>query len=614
MGKIFHTGLAIAFYFLGTALLFAQGNRCATIQPFCAGDKQYVFPNSHPGNSSEYFAETGPNYGCLGDQPFPAWYFMKVGESGNLIFDIVQSENADGSGNLYDVDFVVWGPFNVQDEICGGSALSANRIVDCSFEDFAIERMTIPNAQEDQIYVVLLTNYSQQPGYISLQQINASSGGSTDCSIVGSALGPDQQICGDIEVVLDATNEQATEYKWYILNETTGNYEQLPGESGPTLTVNETGNYQVTVYNEDLDSEASDDVFIEFFDLPEANEPSPVFGCLQGGNYVFDLFKTEEELIGQNSGTYLLNFYLSQADYETGNSIPNPSNFTAAGEQLIFATIIDEETGCESLPVDLELRILTDPDLNIDPVTYLCVNLNGVLISPVSLGEDLGEDYIYEWNPVNDPDGDGNQNGLFEINELPQQGEISLNLINRESGCTTTYTTRLKVTAPPREVVIEANGSDFDGGYTITATAVRGIGEETEYEYRLNNGSWQNDQIFTGIPGGTHRISARERNGCGNAVSLQFRLIGYQRFFTPNSDGYNDTWNVINDDNSSIRKVLIFDRYGKLLKDLNPSSRGWDGTFNGMEMPADDYWFRIEYMDPETGAMKEFKSHFTLKR
>jgi gliding motility-associated-like protein len=61
-------------------------------------------------------------------------------------------------------------------------------------------------------------------------------------------------------------------------------------------------------------------------------------------------------------------------------------------------------------------------------------------------------------------------------------------------------------------------------------------------------------------------------------------------------------------------KIYIFDRYGKLLKQLSPSSAGWDGTYNGKQMPTNDYWFRVEYTEPSNGARKEFKANFTLKR
>ncbi|MFK7831824.1 MAG: T9SS type B sorting domain-containing protein [Winogradskyella sp.] len=58
----------------------------------------------------------------------------------------------------------------------------------------------------------------------------------------------------------------------------------------------------------------------------------------------------------------------------------------------------------------------------------------------------------------------------------------------------------------------------------------------------------------------------------------------------------------------------MFDRYGKLLKQLSPTGTGWDGTFNGSMMPTSDYWFTVEYTEPGTTEPKEFRAHFTLKR
>jgi gliding motility-associated-like protein len=56
--------------------------------------------------------------------------------------------------------------------------------------------------------------------------------------------------------------------------------------------------------------------------------------------------------------------------------------------------------------------------------------------------------------------------------------------------------------------------------------------------------------------------------------------------------------------------IYIFDRYGKLLKQWVPSlNQGWDGTFNGLPLPVDDYWFTLKLEDG-----REAKGHFSLKR
>ena len=91
-------------------------------------------------------------------------------------------------------------------------------------------------------------------------------------------------------------------------------------------------------------------------------------------------------------------------------------------------------------------------------------------------------------------------------------------------------------------------------------------------------------------------------------------LIDYPRFFTPNGDGYNDTWQIIGIDTRPLSTIYIFDRYGKLLKQLSPLSEGWDGTFNGKPLPATDYWFTVIYEEPGTEIIKTFRAHFSLKR
>ena len=83
----------------------------------------------------------------------------------------------------------------------------------------------------------------------------------------------------------------------------------------------------------------------------------------------------------------------------------------------------------------------------------------------------------------------------------------------------------------------------------------------------------------------------------------------YPKFFTPNNDSYNDYWQLLGSKNEPYNKIYIYDRYGKLLKQLSPTNIGWDGTFNGNILPTSDYWFLLERQNG-----KQHQGHFTLKR
>lgn len=132
------------------------------------------------------------------------------------------------------------------------------------------------------------------------------------------------------------------------------------------------------------------------------------------------------------------------------------------------------------------------------------------------------------------------------------------------------------------------------------------------YLYQLNYGPIQESNVFTNVaPGTEHFITVIDPNGCSEPITIEnIVVVGYPPYFTPNGDGYNDLWNVYGLGSEST--VHIFDRFGKLIKQISPGGAGWDGTYNGEPLPATDYWFKVSY--PENGVRKEFKSHFSLKR
>ena len=100
----------------------------------------------------------------------------------------------------------------------------------------------------------------------------------------------------------------------------------------------------------------------------------------------------------------------------------------------------------------------------------------------------------------------------------------------------------------------------------------------------------------------------RDKNGCGIIAENVYLLI-HPKFFTPNGDGFNDLWRVKFSEKEPDYTVKIFDRYGKLLKQLGHNSEGWDGTYLGVPVASDDYWFLVTRKNG-----KEHRGHFTLKR
>ncbi|MBD3581890.1 T9SS type B sorting domain-containing protein [Flavobacterium selenitireducens] len=143
----------------------------------------------------------------------------------------------------------------------------------------------------------------------------------------------------------------------------------------------------------------------------------------------------------------------------------------------------------------------------------------------------------------------------------------------------------------------------FSDNPTITVTVIGGDGP---FFYQLDDSGFQASNVFYNVTAGNHTVTVIDAS-C-TYLTGSATVVNYPRFFTPNGDGFHDSWNI----SGVSGTISIFDRYGKLLKQIAPGSDGWDGTYNGSALPATDYWFSIDYaFGQEKGT---FRAHFALKR
>ncbi len=588
--------------------VWAQGEICANIEPFCAGGSQFVFENSHKDNSDQEQAEEGPYYGDLTTQPYPSWYFLQVQESGRLEFLISQNQNDDGTGKILDVDFAVWGPFSPSDDICDYDMLSEENLVGSSYLPDSTERMDLGATEAGEIYVVVITNFSENQGFIKLEQVNAGQpgAGSTDCFQGG--LEDEIYGCEGESVIVDGTVLFADEYTWSV--EKNGSFEEITGETDAYLEVEEEGTYQLIVSNR-FSEVIKDTVFVGFNPEPIAIEPEELYIC-DGSQEFIDLTNLDSEITAGNPPSEVLEviYYESEEQLEEDNPIADPGNYPKVKTQEILA-LIRSESDCYSDPVKVSIEVEIIPEEVLVETVILCADLQGNIFEYIQLGEDLGPNYEYEWFLGDDQ---VSTQAILVLDEIPEAGKLSLKITDVIGNCSRTFESEISVFSAPDKVDIEIEGNDFEEGYTVIAEAIPGVSPNAVYEFQLDNGPWQESNVFENVPPGLHNITAREINGCGATNSKNFDLVGYPRFFTPNSDGYNDTWKIEGDEDIRVLKLFIFDRYGKLLKQLNPNGAGWDGSFGGRDLPSNDYWFKLEYLDRNTGKTSIFKSHFTLKR
>lgn len=309
----------------------------------------------------------------------------------------------------------------------------------------------------------------------------------------------------------------------------------------------------------------------------------------------FDLSLADADILAGLPSDLILSYYetFNDALLET-NPLTTTYTNTTPYNQTLFVRV-EQANNCYGIS-ELTLKVKPIPQLKADEEVYYCLNtfpeaitLDGGVIN------DIPNNYYYHWST-------GETTMQIQVNAT---GVYTVTVINA-NGCSKTRT----ITVLPSNIAtigsIDVEDASNNNRITVLVT-----GEGT-YTYALDNsnGPYQDSNVFEDVPAGIHKVYVKDiKNDCG-AVTQDISVIGFPKYFTPNNDGYNDTWQVfgISSQFQPNTKVLIFSRYGKLLSTLSLQSGGWDGTFNGHLMPTDDYWF---YVTLEDGRI--FKGHFTLK-
>lgn len=209
--------VVIILFLLMGSFIYSQNTQCQNPTPFCT-----AVPMNFPAQVGVGNAQPGPNYGCLGGQPNPAWFFMQMATAGSISVNISAQ---------FDVDFIAWGPFPSLNGVCanltGGNQVPVGAGNNgCSFSGSPTETLILANAQVGEFYVVLVTNWSGQVQNINMNQTGGTA--STNCGIICSvtpvASGP---ICPGGTASLSAiTGTSVNTYTWtgpngFLSNNTT---------------------------------------------------------------------------------------------------------------------------------------------------------------------------------------------------------------------------------------------------------------------------------------------------------------------------------------------------------------------------------------------------------
>jgi len=333
-------------------------------------------------------------------------------------------------------------------------------------------------------------------------------------------------------------------------------------------------------------STASNDTFLEACDDDG----------IEDGFFNFNLTETQSAILnGLPAGLDLTYYETYEEALIEDNPLGNNFTNTIPYSQTIYARV-ENANACYGISA-IELTVFELPNIVTQEELFYCLNDFPQTITLTSgLIDDIPNNYYYEWSTGED---------MFEI-EVNEPGTYTVRVTNTD-GCFKDRT--ITVLASDIATFTDIQITDATSNNSITVF----VSGEGVYEYALDdiNGPYQESNVFTNVNFGFHTVYVRDiENDCGISEEL-VSVIGFPKFFTPDGDQYNPYWQVkgISEQFQPNTQILIFDRYGKLLAEIDPLGPGWNGTYNGADMPSSDYWFVVTLQDGRV-----FKSHFALKR
>ncbi len=414
-----------------------------------------------------------------------------------------------------------------------------------------------------------------------------------------------------LNLVVETTGTNLT-YQWQLNNVNIPNPGAIPNVFTLTGQLTDSGNYICIITSPSCPAIISRVARVIVRDLPVVNSFTASNGTICSGS------TSEINFNGTPSAvvTYTINGGSNQTIVlnQAGTAILQTGILTSTAVYTLVSVASNDNPSCTQTfsnlpPPAITINVIPMPRVSLDKDGYICIDsLTNTLLKSYLL--DTGLDplqYTFQWYW---------NNTAITTPILADQPSYEVKAIGTYKVAVTSQTTPacmreataiISQSSPPEIASAEVVSNYFADNATIQITASpMGV-----YEYALDYGPFQPSSIFEAVETGTHIIHVRDLKACAE-VTTTVSVVDFPKYFTPNGDGFNDTWNISALSNQPFAVIYIYDRAGKLLKQISTTGLGWDGTFNNQLLPADDYWFTVNYT--ENGEQRIFKAHFAIKR
>ncbi|WP_312090805.1 T9SS type B sorting domain-containing protein [Chryseobacterium sp.] len=297
--------------------------------------------------------------------------------------------------------------------------------------------------------------------------------------------------------------------------------------------------------------------------VPANNYRTSLCNISTANTMAVDLTSYQNDIIS-NPNNYIFTYTT-----QSGVPITIPSNHTLnMGSNIINVKVATAE-GCFK-------NIVLELVLNPKPIIALPEDFDFCKGKTITL--DAGAGYVsYLWNT----------GATTQTITVATPGNYSVTVTN-SFGCTNTDNILLNHSVLAEIVAVNISNN--------SATVI--LSASGDYEYSLDNSSWQDSNVFSNLGMGEYMVYVRTKSGCFIGQK-PFSIFNIPNAISPNGDGYNDKWKIAGLENYKGSEVALFDRKGLLIfkQIINKKPLEWDGKINGSPIPTGNYWYSIKVSD-----------------
>jgi gliding motility-associated-like protein len=340
---------------------------------------------------------------------------------------------------------------------------------------------------------------------------------------INRLLSTGNALCGDDTLTIDATEPGNNQYRWFK------DGVELSGETNATLTIDETGTYNVEILL-DNNCESFGEIVIEYDELPEVfNAVLTECDFEQDGTAIYNLFNAQAELTNDNSNLVIADFFLTEEDaIQYNNPIANPTNFESSNpSQNVYARVFSQ-SGCFNI-AQIQLQINTTqipiPDLSYcdetDGEGFATFNLSQIRNTIVNEIPTDAQLLFYETA----------NNAENRINPLPSNYENTTAFnqtlfvnIRSNNQCFGIANLNLRVLETPHllsDVTVYYCLNTFPDTITLNSGIINNIPANFSYEWQFNGATAEISTTFINInQPGIYTVIVTSTNGCSSSRNI----------------------------------------------------------------------------------------------